>query len=159
MTLQMKLFAALWLVMILRGAGALIGGRHALRLRHETKYREIYEWFTAIGVGLILWGLVDLGLIWRSIVNDFARCAEYNPNILWYSIGLNLLSAVAVWTITLAILDGRSPGAIRGTLFWILTKTKIMDSTKKFNSRLKVTQSSPTLPVIKETNHDTRTKQ
>jgi hypothetical protein len=147
MTLQLKLFTALWLAMIFRGVGALLGGRHALRLRHETKYRQIYEWFTAIGVGLVLWGIVDIGLIWRSIVNDFARCSEYSPDILWYSIFLNLLSAIAVWTITLAILDGRAPGALRGAIFWLLTKSKIMDSDKKFSSRSKVMESSPDLPI------------
>lgn len=143
MTIQMKLFALLWIVMILRVAGAFIGGRQALRLRHETKYRQIYEWFTALGTGLMLWGIADLGLIWRSVVNDFSRCSEYNPNILWYSIVLHFILAGGVWTITLAILNGRSPGFLRGSVFWILTKTRLMDSEKKFNDRLVVHTPSP----------------
>lgn len=138
MTSSMKLFVLLWLIMVGRVFGALIGGRQALRLRHGSKFRQIYEWFTALGVGMFLWGIGDLGVIWNSIVNGPPNRDAYPTVSLWYSIGFNLDITVAVWLITLVLLNGGSPGFIRNSIFWLLTKLRIMDSEKKFNSRFQI---------------------
>jgi hypothetical protein len=127
MTTSMKLFVLLWLVMASRVFGAIIGGREALRIRHRTKYRQIYEWFTALGIGMILWGVADLGLIWNSIVNGPPNRSTYPSKTLWFSISFQLIETMAVWIVTLVILNGGTPGYIRRSIFWVLTKIGVMD--------------------------------
>jgi hypothetical protein len=123
----MKLFVLLWLIMTGRVFGALVGGRHCLRLRHLTKFRQLYEWLTAFGVGLVLWGIADLGLIWNSIANGPPNRDAYPSKTLWYSIGFQLLETLGVWLITLVLLNGGAPGSIRRVIFWVLSKVGVMD--------------------------------
>lgn len=127
MTLSMKLFVFLWLVMVTRVAGAIVGGRQCLRLRHITTYRQLYEWLTAFGVGMVLWGLADLGILWNSIVNGPPNRDAYPSKTLWYSILFQLVETGAVWLITLVLLNGGTPGFIRTSIFWFLTRIRVMD--------------------------------
>jgi hypothetical protein len=130
MTTSMKLFVFLWLVMTSRIFGSLIGGREALRIRKnielKPKYRKIYEWFSAFGIGLIMWGIADLGLVWNSIVNGPPNRESYPVKALWFSISFQLLQTIAVWVITLVILNGGAPGHLRKGIFFVMLKIGIM---------------------------------
>ena len=127
MTTPMKLFVFLWIIMVLRVAGAFIGGRQCLRIRHVTRFRQLYEWFTAFGIGMIMWGAADLGIIWNSVANGLPNRDLYPSKTLWVSIGFQLLESGAVWIITLVLLNGAAPGFIRRSIFWMLSKVRIMD--------------------------------
>lgn len=119
--------------MVTRGAGYLISARQCFRIRLLTKYRQLYEWFTAFGVGFFLWGLADFGIIWNGIVNGPLNRDQYPSKSLWYAVWFQLLETAAVWLVTLILLNGGTPGTIRASIFWTLTKLKIMRSDSNFN--------------------------
>lgn len=122
MPFSMKLFVTIWLVTVLRVAATGLAGRQCLRIRTITKNRMVYEWFTALAIGMFAYSLTDFALILNGIFNGPPNRATYPTKVLWISLALQIVQSLAMWTLAFVLLNGGAPGWIRRMIFAVLGK-------------------------------------
>ena len=133
MNLQMKMFVALWLLMITRSVGAILAARHCLRIRDGSKTKAAYETFTAFGVGLGMWAVSDFLIIWNGVANVSPQIAtNYKFSYLMVAMGLESFQTLGVWLIALVLMNGGVPGSFRKLAFGLLSKLGLMGALPRY---------------------------
>jgi len=124
MSIGEQILLVIWLLIIVDGVGAALGGRAAFRIRHFTKNSTVFNWFTALGVGLWIYAISDFIIVFNNIVSG---PRDYSAKWLVIAFVGRSLQALGAWTIALSLMDQQLPGILRRTIFRVLEKLGLMD--------------------------------